>query len=186
MRRKIALIVLFGVSGTCFGYENFGPYVGVGAGRTSVSANFALDETTTLRFDADDSSLKLFAGYRFSRWLAFEVAYTDLGDFSGDVGGDTLTIGYRGVTPWLIGTLPLGRFELLGRLGYFINSTDYELLTAAGRLSGSASNDSLTVGAGVGAMVTRHLNLRLEYEYMDLDDVDDSDALWLSLAWRFL
>lgn len=186
LRRISGFILLCGAAATCQAYENFGPYVGIGAGRAEAAADFALDETTSLRIDGDDTGLRVFAGYRFSPYFAVEVSYADLGDFSGTEAGDRLTIGYRGVTPWLVGSLPLGRFELLGRVGLFINATEYEFTTPDGTLSGNESNNSLALGAGAGVMLTRHLNLRLEYEFMDLDEVDDSSALWLSLAWRFL
>jgi hypothetical protein len=41
--------------------------------------------------------------------------------------------------------------------------------------------------AGVGAGVTfiEHINVKIEYEYMDVDEVEDAYTLWLTAAWRF-
>ncbi len=54
------------------------------------------------------------------------------------------------------------------------------------RIEVSSSQDSITFGAGVGTLLGRHINLRLEYERLDPDEFDDADALWLTAAWRFL
>lgn len=59
-------------------------------------------------------------------------------------------------------------------------------LAALGAESKSSSQDSITYGAGVGAMLGRHINLRLEYERLDPDEFKDADAVWLTAAWRFL
>lgn len=42
-----------------------------------------------------------------------------------------------------------------------------------------------TLPLGAGITVFDHLNLRLEYEILDIGDTDESNALWLTGAWRF-
>ncbi len=185
MRQTVFAVLLAGFTGMASAYENFGPYVGLAAGRAQASVDFD-SGTEVIPFDADDTAWRVFAGYRFSPWFAFEVTYSDLGEFTDDLAADRLRIGYRGVTPWLVGTWPIGPIELVARAGYFINTTEFEIVNATERLTGSESNDSVTFGAGVGVMLGDHINVRLEYERMDLDEVDDSGAVWLSAAWRFL
>jgi hypothetical protein len=43
----------------------------------------------------------------------------------------------------------------------------------------------VTYGVGAGVTLLGHLNTKIEYEYFDLDQVDDAYALWLTGAWRF-
>ncbi len=186
MRRTFVLFVaLAGMSDAGFAYENFGPYVGLGAGRSQASATIDTG-VNSFTIDNDDTAWRALAGYRFSPYFAFEATYTDFGEFAGDSAGERLSIGLRGVTPWLIASWPIGRFELLARFGYFINTTEFELQSATDRIKVSSSQDSITYGAGVGAMLGRHINLRLEYERLDPDEFKDADAVWLTAAWRFL
>ncbi len=183
MRQVWLALLLAGFAGAASAYENFGPYVGLGAGQAQANVDFDTG-AGVIPFDADDTAWRVFAGYRYSRWFAFELTYSDLGEFTDDLAADRLTIGHRGMTPWLVGSWPIGRFELLARAGYFINTTEFEIVTATGRLTGSESNDSVAFGAGGGVMLGDHINMRLEYELMDLDTVDDSSAVWLTAAWR--
>ncbi|MGE0582877.1 MAG: porin family protein [Steroidobacteraceae bacterium] len=185
MKRTAMLLAALTVSGTCFAYENFGPYVGLGAGRSQASVDLDTG-VNVFAIDADDTAWRVLAGYRFSPYVAVEATYSDYGDFSADAAGERLSVGQRGVTPWIVASWPLGRFELLARVGYFINTTEFELISGSDRIEVKSSQDSITFGAGVGAMLGRHINLRLEYERLDPDEFDDADALWLTVAWRFL
>lgn len=185
LRKVVLLAALAGFSGTSFAYEKFGPYVGIGAGQSQASVD--LDTGTNLfDIDANDTAWRVLAGYRFSPYFAFEATYSDYGEFTDDSAGERLVIGLRGVTPWLVASWPLGKFELLARFGYFINTTAFELRTATDRIKLSSSQDAITLGAGVGVMLGEHVNLRLEYERVDPDELDSADALWLTAAWRFL
>lgn len=47
------------------------------------------------------------------------------------------------------------------------------------------SGEDLVYGAGVGLTFFEHLHARLEYEIIDVSEVDDANAIWLSGAWRF-
>jgi len=185
MLRIILIAALTGVCSTGFAYENFGPYVGVGLGKTQVSAS--VDTGANLfTIDSDDTAWRALAGYRFSPYFAFEATYSDYGDFADDAAGERLSIGVRGVTPWLVASLPLGRFELLARFGYFVNTTEFELQRGTDRIQVSSSQDAITYGAGVGVMLGRHINLRLEYERLDPDEFEEADAVWVTAAWRFM
>ncbi len=185
LRSLVLAAILAASSGAVLAYENFGPYVGVGAGKSKAST--ALDTgTNQFAIDADDTAWRVFAGYRFSPYFAFEASYVDFGEFSDDSAAERLTIGLRGVTPWLVASWPIGKFELLARLGYFINTTGFELRTATDRIQVSSSQDSITYGAGIGMMLGTHINLRLEYERVNPDEFEDADAVWLTAAWRFL
>jgi opacity protein-like surface antigen len=47
------------------------------------------------------------------------------------------------------------------------------------------SRSDFAYGGGVGITLFEHLHVRLEYELIDVSDLDESNALWLSGAWRF-
>lgn len=40
-------------------------------------------------------------------------------------------------------------------------------------------------GVGIGLTLFDRLATKLEYEYIDISGLDESDALWLTAAWRF-
>jgi hypothetical protein len=78
--------------------------------------------------------------------------------------------------------VPLGPIEGFARVGYYFY--DVEI---SGQDLGSVddSGEDLVYGAGVGLTLFEHLHARLEYEIIDVSEVDDANAIWLSGAWRF-
>jgi hypothetical protein len=46
-------------------------------------------------------------------------------------------------------------------------------------------DDDLVYAAGIGFVLVERLNLQLEYEVLDIKQLDQSDALWLNASWRF-
>ena len=93
-----------------------------------------------------------------------------------------------GFTPSIIGTLPLGPIELFAKAGYYMYNVKLDVnvqsLGTAG-LQSSHSRSDFVYGAGAGVTVMEHLNFRGEYERIKIGDYGNSDALWLSAAWRF-
>ncbi len=173
-----------------FADNDRGAYIGVGVGQFNIKSDLDLGETpgeSVERFDSDDTSLKLFGGWRFNRYLALELAYIDLGSLEDRIAGLPVDLSIEGFAPYVVGTLPLGIFELFAKVGYFF----YDAEAGVGgsnsglpRVSDSDSDEDLVYAFGVGITLFDHLNARLEYELFDTDD-DDSDAIWLSGAWRF-
>ena len=47
------------------------------------------------------------------------------------------------------------------------------------------SGEALVYGVGAGVTFIDHLNVNVEYEKMDIDEVDNAYVLWLTSAWRF-
>jgi OmpA-OmpF porin, OOP family len=93
-----------------------------------------------------------------------------------------------GFAPYVVGTIPLGIFELFGKVGYYFYDVDLEVnsdTSGLPDLDSSSSEEDLLYGGGVGVTLFEHLNVRLEYELIDSDVLDDADAIWLSGAWRF-
>lgn len=196
MNRAITAATLLALSGawTAVNAQNEqGFYLGGGVGQFNVQID-DVDETDEAieRLDDDDTSWKLFAGYRFNPYISLEAAYIDFGgpsdrfDASGSSGDYQVEL--SGFAPYVIGTLPLGPVELFAKVGYYFYDVDLEvdLDDIGGNVFDSNDSDEdLLYGGGVGMTFFDHLHARLEYEKIDSDRIDDADALWLSGAWRF-
>jgi OOP family OmpA-OmpF porin len=166
-----------------------GFYLGGGVGQFNAQIDDVDDVDATVdEWDEDDTAYKLFGGYRLSNFLAFELAYLNLGEPSGAVvPGRNVDASVDGFAPYVVGTIPLGNwFEVFGRLGYYFYDATYGVEDGAGgRVEFDEESEDLVWGAGIGTKIGERLNLRFEYERMDLQGVDDADALWLTAAVRF-
>jgi hypothetical protein len=169
--------------------ETSGFYVGGGVGQFNAGID-DVDEVDDAvdSWDDDDTAYKFFAGYRLNRFVSFELDYINLGEPSGAaVPGFNVDASVDGFAPYVIGTIPLGPyFELYGRLGYyFYDATVGRENEIDNRVEFDEESEDLVYGAGIGANIGEKLNVRFEYEKFDLQGLDDSDALWLTAAWRF-
>ena len=169
--------------------EVSGFYLGSGLGQFNAGIDNVSDVGPTVEsWESDDTAYKLFAGYRLNRFLAFELDYVNLGEPSGSVvPGFNVDAAVDGFAPYVVGTLPLGRFfELYGRAGYYFYDANVGVEDAAGgRVEFDEESEDFVYGAGIGANIGEKFNLRFEYERFDLQGLDDADALWLTAAWRF-
>jgi len=165
-----------------------GFYAGAGVGTFDVQIDDVDDIDDTIdRYDSDDTAWKAFGGWRMNPYLAFELAYVNLGSPSDDIAPDTrLTTETDGFAPYVVGTLPIGDwFEVFGKAGYYWYDTEARLSTPLGNASDSESDSTFVWSAGLGVNVFQRVNIRLEYEQFDFERADDSEALWLTGAYRF-
>ena len=138
-------------------------YGGVGTGEADVDVS---------GFE-DDTSLKLFGGYEFNKYLAVEGGYTDLGEF--DLKGSAgASIGVDGVQFVAVGNLPVGRkLSVFAKGGLYRWDADADIL---GVLSLSDDGTDSTFGFGVRYRGENPygdtLALRLEWERFDIDGDD--------------
>src|SRR5262245_44129254 len=169
--------------------ETSGFYVGAGAGQFNAGIDDVDDVDATVDdWDEDDTAYKLFAGYRFNRFLGVELDYINLGEPSGAVvPGINVDSAVDGFAPYVVGTVPLGRFfEVYGRLGYYFYDANTGVENEIGdRVELDEESEDLVWGAGIGANIGEKFNVRFEYERFDLQGLDDADALWLTAGWRF-
>ena len=183
-RTLLALsLFIFGVSGALAEENPNGFYVGAGVGQFNVEVD-NLDEAQDVvsDFDSDDTTFKVFGGWRFTPVFAVELDYIDLGAPEDTIANTKIKAEINGIAPYLVATLPLGIFEIFGKVGYYfydveIDADNVKVL--------DDSDEDLAYGAGVGLVFFDHLNARLEYEFIDISEADDSTALWLTGAWRF-
>lgn len=170
-----------------------GPYVGGSIGRFNLNIEHLDDvdnAAQTIR-DSEDNAWKVFAGYRFLPFLGVEAAYIDFGhpndrfDTSGSHGNYDVKM--SGFAPSLIGTVPLGPVELFAKVGQYYYNVDTHIdLDAPGPdINTSHSRNDFLWGGGVSLVLVQHLELRAEYEKVEIENAKDSDAMWLGAAWRF-
>jgi hypothetical protein len=183
MKKTLLLVALPLFFGIAHADDDKGLYLGAGAGLFNVKIENASDVAATLgEFDSDDVSLKAFGGWRFGKFISAEVDYIDLGKPEDEVAGVTVATEISGVSPYIVGTLPLGPIELSAKAGYLF----YDFKVSAGGSSKRKTSDEDPVyGVAIGLTLFGHLATKLEYEYIDISKLDDSDALWLTAAWRF-
>jgi opacity protein-like surface antigen len=171
-----------------------GPYVGGGYGRFDLHIHNFRDvgQSAGTIVDSNDNAWKLFAGWRLNPHLAFEGAYLNLGHpgekFVATGSNGKYDVKITGFSPAIIGTLPFGPVEIFAKAGYYFYDVKLKVnaqsLGSAGVESSHSRSDFL-YGAGAGVTFMDHLHLRGEYERIDISNYKNSDALWLTAAWRF-
>ncbi|HJR69028.1 MAG TPA: outer membrane beta-barrel protein [Gammaproteobacteria bacterium] len=164
-----------------------GLYLGAGVGdfSSAVDEINSLDDVDDVGIDFSDgeNARKLFGGWRFNRFFALQADWVDFGDSSGAVSPSVSgTSDVQGLAPSVVGTLPIGPIELFGRVGRMFYEIDLNL--TGGRIIDERGEDTVWAG-GLGIDVLDRLNLRLEYEEIDIAELDEADALWLTAAWKF-
>ena len=158
-----------------------GLYAGAGVGQFNLKIdNFNDVEDAVQNFDSDDTSWKVFAGWRFNPYIAVELDYIDFGGPS----QSGASIGVKGFAPYVVGTLPLGIFELFAQVGYYFYDVDLDAGSSSIQ-DFDGSQEDLVYGAGLGVVLFDHLDARVSYEIIDISEADDSNAVWLTGSWRF-
>ena len=203
MTRRLALataVVLLVIAATVVhadAYNPFsspasGPYVGAGWGQFDLHLHNLNDVGTAVTdiTHSSDDAWKAFVGFRFAPFISVEAAYVDFGhpnDHFDTFGSDgTYHVTMTGFSPAVIGTLPIGPLEVFGKAGYYFYNLDTRVDFSSGPfLESRHSRSDFLYGGGLGVTLLGHLNLRAEYERVDVDNASGSDVFWLSPSWRF-
>jgi opacity protein-like surface antigen len=173
--------------------NNTGFYVGGGVGQFNIDIDGidGIDEAVE-RLDDDDTAWQAFVGWRLNPYISLQAAYIDYGRPSDDFSTSGSSGNYRaklsGFAPTVIGTVPLGPVELSGKIGYYFYDLDVQAnidRPLNPQFKSSDSGEDLMYGVGLGLTLFERLNARLEYEWIDLERVDDANAFWLTGSWRF-
>ena len=88
----------------------------------------------------------------------------------------------EGFAPSVVGTLPLGPLEVFARAGVFWYDLEIERNDTS--LAENSDRDPI-FGTGLGITIAERLSLRAEYEVVEIDGLDDPNAVWVTAAWRF-
>ena len=88
-------------------------------------------------------------------YLAFELAYVNLGSPSDEVLPDTrLTVETDGFAPYVVGTLPIGDwFEVFAKAGYYWYDVEARVSSPLGNTSNKESDETFTWSAGMGVNI---------------------------------
>jgi OOP family OmpA-OmpF porin len=162
--------------------QDTGFYVGAAAGQASyreVCRDFDTLVGVQGAFGCSsqqDTAGKVFAGWRFLRYLAAELSYIDYGEAKaqGAIGGAavTATSSVKAAGISALGLLPLGeRFSVFGRLGLLQSKTRTQ---SAGAVIAANNHDETELHVGIGGMfhMTRGWALRAEYERLNDTRID--------------
>ncbi len=192
----VAAVLLTAMAGPVLAQENDdnragrnleGFYLGGGVGDFSAAVD-EIDELDDvddvgIDFSDGDNAMKLFAGWHFNRYFAVQGDFVDFGESSGFVSPSVSgTSDVQGIAPSIVGTLPIGPVELFARVGMMFYEVDLNL--SGGQLVDESGED-LVWSAGIGIDILDRVNLRLEYEEIDIPQLDEADAIWLNAAWKF-
>lgn len=180
-RWVVAMLAVAFMPGSAFADEESGLYLGVGWGQFSSGIDNIedLDEA----FDEDTGAYKIFGGWRFAPWLSVQLDYMDLGDADTDfTPGRRFEVSTKTWAPSVVGTLPIGFVELFASAGLLYYDVE---TTLNGNEVSDESDRGEVYSVGVGITVLERLALRLEYQMFEIDELDDSDTIWLTGAWRF-
>lgn len=193
-RAIIAATVLALNSGAAFAQSpdnDTGFYVGGGVGQFNIEIDGldGIDEAVST-LDDGDTAWQAFVGWRLNPYISLQAAYIDFGrpedDFTTST-GDHGKFGAElsGFAPSIIGTLPLGPVELSAKLGYYIYDLKIRGDIDDPDIDSDDSGEDVMYGVGVGMTFFERLQAKLEYEKIDLKDVDDANAFWFTGQWRF-
>ncbi|HEY1290062.1 MAG TPA: outer membrane beta-barrel protein [Burkholderiales bacterium] len=162
-----------------------GLYLGIGAGQGTIRDHpDNPNGIGTISFDAEDTSYKLFAGYRLGALpfldFAFEGSYIDFGKPSQTSSGQRVEYKLHGFDAAGLAIFPLGPVDLYGKLGALYWSSDKTLGGSTASKTGSNAFYGVGVGLRLGA-----LGLRAEYERFDIGDLDRVEMYSLSALIKF-
>lgn len=147
-----------------------GFYIGGAIGDATVELE---DDQTGATFDADDTGYKIIVGYRIIDWVAVEVNYSDYGNPVDTLFGVDLEASYDAISVSALGMLPLGKFDLFGRLG--VSSVDATVRAVRFNVSDSDESTEPMFGFGAQFRPNPNLAIRLEAEGVLLDINNDED-----------
>lgn len=169
--------------------------IGGGVGRYDVTINNATDFSNTITgYSANDTAYQFFAKWRFAPFLALEGQYMNLGTNSSMLGPvEELRSHISGWAPWLVGTIPIGSthnvvgpFEIFAKVGEYFYQYHNDFVTPLGTtLTSSSTFNRLVYGGGLGLVLAQHVDVRLEYDALNIQNTSTSRALWLTAAFNF-
>jgi OOP family OmpA-OmpF porin len=151
-----------------------GIFGGVSVGQAAVKYS-DVDGT----FDDEQTAYKAFVGGRFLKYVGLELSYIEFGEYTDDIGGETIDLDLRALEGAAMGIIPLGkRFEIFVKAGYF-----YWDAAVPGEEDETGSD--FAYGIGGAFKFAKIFGIRAEYEVFEVDDADDVSMASLGLEIRF-
>ncbi len=126
------------------------------------------------RTSLDDDGYKGYVGYKFTRFVAVELGYTDLGSFNDTFMGVAIDAEADLVSGMIVGTLPATqKLEFFIKAGVADWSTTVALTDMLGTVSVDSGGTDFAYGGGISYRIGQRMAIRGEWETYEFDDVDD-------------
>ena len=150
-------------------HESYPFYIGSALGFSQADQDC---EYYSSNCDGEDLSFSFYVGKRFYEYLAFEVAYLDLGKLDNDQGLVTTTGETTGFNFSLLGIIPAGNAGYLyGKAGIMAWETDYTRVDDTTTTKSNDNGTDFTFGIGIAFAFDNRYELRIELERLnELDD----------------
>lgn len=161
-------------------------YVGASAGKAKLDSNINLESTE--KADEKNTGYKIYGGYKFNKYLATELYYTDLGTvtykdetapydmkFDSQSYGITAVVSYpihKNIEPFIKGGFQHWKVKASGR-------------DALGDKPANNNGNKSIYGAGINFPITECISLRTEYEVIKLSE-SKYKFLSAGLIYKFL
>jgi len=179
-----ALLGLSAISLSSVASADSGFYLGGSVGNSSVSAEIPDPGLgNDINFDDGDFAWKAFGGFVFDLpliQLGVEAGYFDLGGPSENVLTEKAEIAISGWEAFGVAGIDLGPVGVFLKYGMVSWDADLNL----GDLKGTEDGSDPAYGAGLRFMLGS-LEIRGEYEVLDISDADDVSMLSAGVVWRF-
>ncbi len=162
-------------------FADSGAFIGANVGTAGVS----VDDGFGGNYDEDDFAWKFYGGYAFDLPVVdfgVEIGYFDLGGPTGDFLGGPAQFSVSGYEAFGLIGFNLGPVGIFGKAG--IAAWDADGFVEA--LGGDFSDDGSDPAYGVGLRFTLgSIEIRGEYEVIDIEYAEDVYMGSLGLVWRF-
>ena len=158
-------------------YADSGLYIGGSLGRAAFEAD-------DINFDEDDTARKLFVGYNIDAFvidLALEGSYVDFGEPSAPFLGSKVGLDADGLNLFGLAGLELGPIGVFAKAGFI--DWDADVSIDGVNQGGESGTDP---AYGIGARFSLwSVEVRAEYEFFDVGDLDDLSMVSIGVAWTF-
>ena len=155
-------------------------YVGASIGENTIEENNVIAGED---FDDEDTGFKAFGGYQFHTNFAVEANYTVFGDTEDTIIGIDTEVEFDSFGISLVGIAPISdRFDLFGKLGFAYWDARVK---ASGLGSDDEDGTDLAYGLGARFNFNETVSARVEYEGIDVDDLDTADFISMGVEFNF-
>lgn len=179
MIRRVALLpVLFVLALPSAALANM--YVGASYGQASTE-----DNVGNFHFSDDTNAWKVYAGFRFIKFLGAEASYVDLGSPQDSGNGVTWRADTKAWDAFAVGVLPVGPVEIFAKWGIVGLNSDIDVQGIFGDISSSSNDTDMAYGIGAAFTFGGHFAIRAEYEKFDAGDIDDLYLYSAGIDFRF-
>ena len=153
MNKRI-LSAIFGILATSTALaETSGYYAG---------ASYLSAETDLAGESKYNSGYDIHIGYKISSSFAVEASYLDLGSYDLTKSNTKYSIDTDALSVSALYTYPLGRFNLIGKLGYLSQSSDISIVPTLDNYS-DESGGGLVFGAGLSYKFNKKMEIKTEF-----------------------